>query len=143
MPLYKIEIIASSLREVEEIADLLKPYDEIVVREMRGSGNPSDDPHLYDVVLTAGGDTKIQLIKEIRSITALGLKEAKDVADNVDNGYQQVIAQNVTAEFAEKAVRQLGYGGGVAHLERTSVTEEEISTAISRLGETHEQLTNW
>ena len=53
----------------------------------------------FDVILEAAGDKKIQVIKEVRSLTSLGLKEAKDLVD----GTPKPVLEKVTKEAAEKA----------------------------------------
>jgi large subunit ribosomal protein L7/L12 len=53
----------------------------------------------FDVILEAAGDKKIQVIKEVRSLTSLGLKEAKDLVD----GTPKPVLEKVTQEAAEKA----------------------------------------
>ncbi|MBA3303302.1 MAG: 50S ribosomal protein L7/L12 [Acidimicrobiia bacterium] len=64
----------------------------------------------FDVVLTAAGDKKIQVIKEVRALTSLGLKEAKDLVD----GAPKAVLEKVSKEDAEKARAQLeGAGAGV------------------------------
>jgi len=64
----------------------------------------------FDVVLTAAGDKKIQVIKEVRSLTSLGLKEAKDLVDSAP----KPVLEKVSKEDAEKAKAQLeGAGASV------------------------------
>jgi len=53
----------------------------------------------FDVVLTSAGDKKIQVIKEVRSLTSLGLKEAKDLVD----GAPKTVLEKVNKESADKA----------------------------------------
>jgi large subunit ribosomal protein L7/L12 len=53
----------------------------------------------FDVVLTAAGDKKIQVIKEVRALTSLGLKEAKDLVD----GVPATVLEKVAKDAAEKA----------------------------------------
>jgi large subunit ribosomal protein L7/L12 len=53
----------------------------------------------FDVILEAAGDKKIQVIKEVRSLTSLGLKEAKDLVD----GAPKVVLEKVNKESADKA----------------------------------------
>ncbi|MBA2770367.1 MAG: 50S ribosomal protein L7/L12, partial [Sporichthyaceae bacterium] len=53
----------------------------------------------FDVVLEAAGDKKIQVIKEVRSLTSLGLKEAKDLVD----GTPKPVLEKVNKEAADKA----------------------------------------
>ena len=57
----------------------------------------------FDVVLEAAGDKKIQVIKEVRALTSLGLKEAKDLVD----GTPKPVLEKVNKEAADKAKEQL------------------------------------
>ena len=61
----------------------------------------------FDVVLEAAGDKKIQVIKEVRTITSLGLKEAKDLVD----GAPKAVLEKATKEAAEKAKAALEGAG--------------------------------
>ena len=61
----------------------------------------------FDVVLTAAGDKKIQVIKEVRSLTNLGLKEAKDLVD----GAPKPVLEKVSKDDAEKAKAALEGAG--------------------------------
>ena len=64
----------------------------------------------FDVVLTGAGDKKIQVIKEVRSLTSLGLKEAKDLVDSAP----KPVLEKVTKEQAEEAKGKLdGVGASV------------------------------
>jgi large subunit ribosomal protein L7/L12 len=66
----------------------------------------------FDVVLTAAGDKKIQVIKEVRALTNLGLKEAKDLVDNAP----KPVLEKVSKEDAEKAKAQLEEAGASVDL---------------------------
>ncbi len=66
----------------------------------------------FDVVLTGAGDKKIQVIKEVRSLTNLGLKEAKDLVD----GAPKSVLEKVSKEDAEKAKAQLEGAGATVEL---------------------------
>jgi len=77
-----------------------------------GGGAEVEEQTAFDVVLTAAGDKKIQVIKEVRSLTSLGLKEAKDVVDNAP----KAVLEGVSKEDAEKAKEQLEAAGGSAEL---------------------------
>ena len=66
----------------------------------------------FDVVLTAAGDKKIQVIKEVRALTNLGLKDAKDLVD----GAPKAVLEKVSKEDAEKAKAQLEEAGGTVEL---------------------------
>ena len=61
----------------------------------------------FDVILDSAGDKKIQVIKEVRTLTNLGLKEAKDLVD----GAPKPVLEKVTKEAAEKAKAQLEGAG--------------------------------
>ena len=66
----------------------------------------------FDVVLTAAGDKKINVIKEVRAITGLGLKEAKDMVE----GAPKTIKEGVTKEEAEKLKKTLEDQGAKVEL---------------------------
>ncbi|GBD83787.1 50S ribosomal protein L7/L12 [bacterium BMS3Abin02] len=66
----------------------------------------------FDVVLSAIGDKKIQVIKEVRALTSLGLKEAKALVDNAPG----VVLEAVDKEAAEKAKEQLESAGAAVEL---------------------------
>jgi large subunit ribosomal protein L7/L12 len=66
----------------------------------------------FDVVLVAAGDKKIQVIKEVRTLTSLGLKEAKDLVD----GAPKPVLEKVSKEDANKAKAQLEEAGATVEL---------------------------
>jgi len=66
----------------------------------------------FDVVLTAAGDKKIQVIKEVRGLTSLGLKEAKDLVEGAPNN----ILEGVSKEDADKAKEAIEAAGGTADI---------------------------
>ena len=66
----------------------------------------------FDVILEAAGDKKIAVIKEVRALTSLGLKEAKDVVDAAP----KAILEGATKEAAEKAKAQLEEAGATVTL---------------------------
>jgi large subunit ribosomal protein L7/L12 len=73
-----------------------------------GSGGEAEEEQTeFDVLLTGAGDKKIQVIKEVRALTSLGLKEAKDLVD----GAPQAVLEKVTKEAAEKAKETLEAAG--------------------------------
>ncbi len=77
--------------------------------EAAAGGEEQDE---FDVVLSAAGDAKIQVIKEVRTLTSLGLKEAKDLVDNVP----KPVLEKVAKEEAEKAKEQLEGAGATVEL---------------------------
>ena len=66
----------------------------------------------FDVVLTAAGEKKIQVIKEVRALTSLGLKEAKDLVDNAP----KAILEKASKEDANKAKEALEGAGATVEL---------------------------
>jgi large subunit ribosomal protein L7/L12 len=66
----------------------------------------------FDVVLAAAGDKKIQVIKEVRSLTSLGLKEAKDLVDSAP----KPVLEKVTKEQADEAKTKLEGAGATVEL---------------------------
>ena len=66
----------------------------------------------FDVVLTGAGDKKIQVIKEVRALTSLGLKEAKDLVDSAP----KPVLEKVNKEAADKAKEQLEGAGGTVEI---------------------------
>jgi large subunit ribosomal protein L7/L12 len=73
-------------------------------------GEEAEEQTEFDVVLTGAGDKKIQVIKEVRALTSLGLKEAKDLVDSAP----KPVLEKVNKEAADKAKEQLeGVGAGV------------------------------
>jgi large subunit ribosomal protein L7/L12 len=73
-----------------------------------GDGSAEEEQSEFDVILTAAGDKKIQVIKEVRALTSLGLKEAKDLVD----GAPKPVLERVNKEAADKAKEQLEAAGG-------------------------------
>ena len=59
-----------------------------------GDGGAAEEKSSFDVMLTAAGDKKIQVIKVVRAITGLGLKEAKDLVDGAPSAVKEGVAQD-------------------------------------------------
>jgi large subunit ribosomal protein L7/L12 len=76
------------------------------------AGGAEEEKIEFDVVLTSAGDKKIQVIKEVRALTSLGLKEAKDLVD----GAPKPVLEKVSKEDAEKAKAQLEAAGASVEL---------------------------
>ena len=77
-----------------------------------GEAAAADEQTDFDVVLTAAGEQKVQVIKAVRAITGLGLKEAKDLVDGAPNTLKEGVAK---AE-AEDMLKQLIEAGATAEL---------------------------
>ena len=69
-----------------------------------GAGaNAAEEKNEFDVILTTAGDKKIAVIKEVRAITGLGLKEAKELVE----GVPAIVKESITKEDAQKAKEQI------------------------------------
>lgn len=75
-------------------------------------GDAAEEKDEFDIVLSAAGDQKVQVIKAVRAITGLGLKEAKDLVDGAPN----TLKEGVKKEEAEEMVKQLTEAGATAEL---------------------------
>ncbi len=76
------------------------------------AGAAAEEQDEFDVVLTAAGDKKIQVIKEVRALTNLGLKEAKDLVD----GAPSTVLEKASKDDAAKAKEQIEAAGGSVEL---------------------------
>ena len=110
---------------VLELSELLKEFEErfgvtaaapvaVAAAAPAGGGEAAaeEEKSEYDVILMAAGDKKIQVIKEVRSLTSLGLKEAKDLVD----GAPKPVLERANKEDAEKAKAQLEGAGASVEL---------------------------
>ena len=77
-----------------------------------GEAAAEEEKDEFDVILEAAGDKKIQVIKEVRALTSLGLKEAKELVD----GAPKAVLEGVNKEAAEKAKAQLEGAGATVTL---------------------------
>jgi len=124
----KEEIIDSIANlTVLELSELLKDFEErfgvtaaapVAVAAAPAAGGAGaeaaaeEEQDEFDVILTAAGDKKIQVIKEVRALTSLGLKEAKDLVDAAP----KPVLEKATKEDAEKAKAQLEAAGASVEL---------------------------
>ncbi|HXW34218.1 MAG TPA: 50S ribosomal protein L7/L12 [Acidimicrobiales bacterium] len=130
MALTKDEILdgIASL-SVLELSELLKDFEEkfgvtaaapVAVAQVPAAagggadaaGAADEEKSEFDVVLTAAGDKKIQVIKEVRALTSLGLKEAKDLVE----GAPKPVLEKVSKEDADKAKEQLEGAGATVEV---------------------------
>lgn len=77
-----------------------------------GAGEKPAEPTAFNVILTASGEKKIQVIKVVREITSLGLKEAKELVDAAP----KAIKEKVSKEDAEKIKKQIEEAGGTVEV---------------------------
>jgi len=110
---------------VLELSEFVKAFEEkfgvsaaapVAVAAGTGGGGGEaaveEEKDEFDVVLNAAGDKKIQVIKEVRSLTSLGLKEAKDVVDSAP----KAVLEKVTKEQANEAKEKLEAAGATVEL---------------------------
>ena len=109
-----------------ELSEFVKQFEDtfgvtaaapVAAAPQGGGGGTADAPVAeekdeFDVILEAAGDKKIQVIKEVRALTSLGLKEAKDLVD----GAPKPVLEKVNKEAADKALAQLQGAGATASL---------------------------
>jgi large subunit ribosomal protein L7/L12 len=110
---------------VLELSELLKDFEErfgvtaaapvavAAAPAAPGAEAPAaEEQDEFDVILTSAGDKKIQVIKEVRALTSLGLKEAKDLVDAAP----KPVLEKASKEDAEKAKAQLEGAGATVEL---------------------------
>ncbi len=114
------EIVALTLTEAKALADCLKEVHGIepaagpaVAVAPSGEGAPeAEEKTIFDVMLKEVGEKKIQVIKAVRALTSLGLKEAKDLVESTP----KAVKEGVAKEEADEAIRQLTEAGAVAEV---------------------------
>jgi large subunit ribosomal protein L7/L12 len=110
---------------VLELSELLKDFEEkfdvtaaapaaVAVAPAAGgdAGADAEEKDTFDVVLVGAGDKKIQVIKEVRSLTSLGLKEAKELVDNAP----KPVIEGASKEDAQRAKEALEGAGATVGL---------------------------
>ena len=117
------QIVALTLMQAKELGDYLQEEHGIepaaggavVMAGPAAAGGPAEEKEektSFDVILKEFGDKKIQVIKEVRALTGLGLKEAKDLVD----GVPKPVKEGLSKEDAEAAQKQLEAAGAVVEL---------------------------
>ncbi|NOX29003.1 MAG: 50S ribosomal protein L7/L12 [Actinobacteria bacterium] len=107
--------LSELLSEFEEKFDVTAAAPAAVMAAPAGGGGDAaaaEEKDEFDVVLTAVGDKKIQVIKEVRSLTSLGLKEAKDLVESAP----KAIIEGASKEDAAKAKESLEAAGATVEL---------------------------
>ena len=98
-----------------ELAEFVKAFEEtfdVTAAAPGAAAEPEEEKTEFDVVLEKAGDKKIGVIKEVRTLTSLGLKEAKDLVDSAP----KAVLEGVNKETAEKAKAQLEGAGATVTL---------------------------
>lgn len=117
-----VDEIFSQINELKpmEIASLIKKMEEgwgvtaapaavaVAGVPAGGAAAPAEEKTEFDAILTSAGDKKIQVIKEVRAVTGLGLKEAKDLVE----GAPKPIKEGVSKEEAQKIKELVEAAGG-------------------------------
>jgi large subunit ribosomal protein L7/L12 len=107
--------LSEFVKQFEETFDVTAAAPVAVAAAAGGGGAAAEAPEEkdeFDVVLESAGDKKIQVIKEVRALTSLGLKEAKDLVD----GAPKAVLEKVNKDAAEKAKEALEGAGATVTL---------------------------
>jgi large subunit ribosomal protein L7/L12 len=100
--------LVKAIEEKFEVSAAAPAAAMVVAAPGAGGGEEAEEKTSFDVILTDAGDKKIQVIKEVRSLTSLGLKEAKDLVE----GAPKPVLEGVSKEDADKAKEALEAAGG-------------------------------
>src|ERR1700749_625496 len=104
------ELSSLTVLEAAELAKLLE--EKWGVSPAAGAAAPAEEKTEFTVVLAAAGDKKIEVIKEVRALTGLGLKEAKDLVE----GAPKPVKEGVNKDEADKVKAQLEKAGAKVEL---------------------------
>ena len=114
-----LEFISSM--SVLELSELVKEFEEkfgvsaqptVVAGGAAAGGAAAEEKTEFDVILTAAGDKKINVIKAVRGLTGLGLKEAKEAVE----GAPTTVKEGVSKDDAEEAKKTLEEAGATAEI---------------------------
>jgi large subunit ribosomal protein L7/L12 len=114
------KIVALTLMQAKDLVDYLKSEygieaaagGAVMMAGPVAAAEEAEEKSTFDVILKEFGDKKIQVIKEVRAITGLGLKEAKDLVDSLPKPVKEGLAK----EEAETLKQQLEAAGAVVEL---------------------------
>ncbi len=114
------QLVGMSIKDAQSLVDCLKEVHGIepagggvVMAAGGGEAEAAEEKTAFDVILAGFGDKKIQVIKVVRSLTALGLKEAKELVESCP----KPIKEGVSKEDAEKIKGQIEEVGGAVTIE--------------------------
>ncbi|MFC5753033.1 50S ribosomal protein L7/L12 [Actinomadura rugatobispora] len=102
--------LSDFVKQFEEVFDVKAAAPVAAVAAVPGGAAPAEEAAVqdeFDVILEGAGDKKIQVIKEVRALTSLGLKEAKDLVDSAP----KPLLEKVNKEAADKAKEALEKAG--------------------------------
>jgi large subunit ribosomal protein L7/L12 len=103
-------LVALTVKEVQELADFLKSEygiepaaaAAVVVSGGDGGGPKPEEKTAFNVVLKSGGASKLNVVKIVKELTGLGLKEAKDLVDGAPKNIKEGISKVEAEEIANK-----------------------------------------
>ena len=111
------QLVGLTVKEVNELADILKdeygfePAAAAAVAVAAGPGAGGDDAaeakSEFDVVLKSAGGSKLAVVKLVKELTGLGLKEAKDLVDNTPSSIKEAVSKD-DAEGLKKSLEEAG-----------------------------------
>ena len=107
------ELVSLTVKQVQELADVLKadygiePAAAVVVAAGGGGAEAAAEKTAFDVILVSGGPSKLNVVKIVKDLTGLGLKEAKDLVD----GAPKAIKEGVTRAEADEVAGKLKEAG--------------------------------
>ncbi len=114
------ELVNLSVKDVKELADILKEEYGIepaaaavaVAAPAAGGAAAAEEKTEFDVILKSAGAAKLQVVKVVKELTGLGLKEAKDICD----GAPKAVKEKVSKDEAENIKKQLEEAGAEVEL---------------------------
>jgi large subunit ribosomal protein L7/L12 len=104
--------LSKLVKELEEKFGVSAAAPAAMMMAGPAAGAAAAEQTEFTVMLTSGGDSKINVIKEVRAITGLGLKEAKDLVE----GAPKPVKEGISKKDAEEIVKKLAAAGGKAEL---------------------------
>ncbi len=111
------QLVGLTVKEVNELADILK--DEygiepaaaaavaVAAGPSAGEGDAAEAKSEFDVVLKSAGGSKLAVVKLVKELTGLGLKEAKDLVDNTPSSIKEAVSKD-DAEGLKKSLEEAG-----------------------------------
>ena len=102
-------LVGLTVKEVQELADVLKAdygiepaAAAVVVAAGGGAGEAAAEKTAFDVILVSGGASKLNVVKIVKDLTGLGLKEAKDLVDGAPKAIKEGVSKAEADEIAGK-----------------------------------------
>lgn len=112
------QLVSLSVKDVTELANILK--DEYGIEPVAaavavaagggaagGGADAAEEKSEFDVILTAAGGAKLKVVKAVKELTGLGLKEAKDIVDSAPKAVKEAVSKD-EAEGIKKALEEAG-----------------------------------